>query len=118
MNILKSFRTPDGTNWGVEVKVPGASNAMVVFHHPGGRTARLDRYAWYIWHGPESHNVTSRIPDQKVMDALTDQTLTRLFRRSMPVSPGATPLQGPGGEQLAVGDGGVAAAGGSKKRSA
>jgi len=39
---MRSFRGPDGTNWGVEVQVPGASNAMIVFHHPGGKTARHD----------------------------------------------------------------------------
>ena len=58
---IKPFSGPDGTNWGVEVQVPGASNAMIVFHHPGGKTARLDRYAWDIWSGPESRSVTSRV---------------------------------------------------------
>src|SRR5437870_4212772 len=58
---IRPFRGPDGTNWGVEVQVPGASNAMIVFHHPGGKTARLDRYAWDIWSGPESRSVTSRV---------------------------------------------------------
>ena len=57
---IRPFTGPDGTNWGVEVQVPGASNAMIVFHHPGGKTARLDRYAWDIWSGPESRSVTSR----------------------------------------------------------
>ena len=66
--------------------MPGASNAMIVFHHPGGRTARLDRYAWEIWSGPESRSVTSRVPVEKIMQALTDDKLALLFRRSMPVS--------------------------------
>lgn len=83
---IKPFRGPDGTNWGVEVQVPGASNAMVVFHHPGGRTARLDRYAWQIWNGPESRSVTSRVSIDKIMQSLTDEKLRSLFRRSMPVS--------------------------------
>jgi hypothetical protein len=83
---IRPFRGPDGTNWGVEVQVPGASNAMIVFHHPGGRTARLDRYAWEIWSGPESRSVTSRVPIEKVMQALTDDKLALLFRKSMPVS--------------------------------
>jgi hypothetical protein len=107
MSKLKSFIGPDGTNWGVAVKVPGASNAMVLFHHPGGRTGRLDRYAWYLWHGPESHNVTSRIPDQKVIDALSEETLARLFRRSMPVSAGSDPLKGPRGDALVKVSGGA-----------
>jgi hypothetical protein len=83
---MKAFTGPDGTNWGVEVQVPGASNAMIVFHHPGGKTARLDRYAWDIWSGPESRSVTSRVSVEKVMSALTDEKLRVLFRRSMPVS--------------------------------
>lgn len=83
---IKPFRGPDGTNWGVEVQVPGASNAMVVFHHPGGKTSRLDRYAWDIWTGPESRSVTSRVTTDKVMQTLTDEKLRMLFRRSMPVS--------------------------------
>ena len=83
---IRPFTGPDGTNWGVEVQVPGASNAMIVFHHPGGKTARLDRYAWDIWSGPESRSVTSRVSKDKVMQALTDEKLRLLFRRSMPVS--------------------------------
>ena len=84
--VIKSFRSPDGTNWGVEVQVPGASNAMIVFHHPAGKTSRLDRYAWEIWNGPESRNVTSRVTREKVMQTLDDESLQRLFRRSMPIS--------------------------------
>ncbi|HEY6090126.1 MAG TPA: hypothetical protein VD771_10100 [Gemmatimonadaceae bacterium] len=83
---MRAFRGPDGTNWGVEVQVPGASNAMIVFHHPGGKTARNDRYAWDIWSGPESRSVTSRVTIDKVMGSLTDEKLGLLFRRSMPVS--------------------------------
>ncbi|MGH7484643.1 MAG: hypothetical protein ACREMY_03435 [bacterium] len=90
---IRPFRGPDGVNWGVEVQVPGASNAMIVFHHPGGKTARLDRYAWDIWTGPESRSVTSRVAPERVMQSLTDEKLRLLFRRSMPVSttsPGLT----------------------------
>ena len=87
---MKAFSGPDGTNWGVEVQVPGASNAMIVFHHPGGKTARLDRYAWDIWSGPESRSVTSRVTVEKIMQALSDEKLRVLFRRSMPVSNNAT----------------------------
>jgi len=83
---IKSFHAPDGTNWGVEVQVPGASNAMIVFHHPAGKTSRLDRYAWEIWTGPESRNVTSRVSRKKVMASLTDEKLQLLFRKSMPIS--------------------------------
>jgi hypothetical protein len=83
---IKPFRGPDGTNWGVEVQVPGASNAMIVFHHPGGKTARLDRYAWEIWNGPESRSVTSRVSVDKIMQQLTDERMAVLFRQSMPIS--------------------------------
>ena len=83
---IKGFRAPDGTNWGVEVQVPGASNAMIVFHRPAGKTSRLDRYAWEIWTGPESRNVTSRVSQKKVMESLTDEKLQLLFRRSMPIT--------------------------------
>jgi hypothetical protein len=83
---IRPFRTPDGTNWGVEVQVPGASSSMIVFHHPGGKTARLDRYAWDIWTGPESRSVTSRVSAEKVMQSMTDEKLALLFRRSMLVS--------------------------------
>lgn len=84
-NKIRPFDGPDGTHWGVEVKVPGASNAMIHFHHPDGRTARLDRYAWHNWHGPESRSVTSRIPKETVMNKLTDADLKLLLRRSFPV---------------------------------
>jgi len=59
---------------------------MVVFHHPGGSTARLDRYAWHLWSGPEARSVTSRVSIDRVMSALTPENTALLFRRSMPVS--------------------------------
>jgi hypothetical protein len=86
-----TFLAPDGVRWDVHVQVPGASNAMVVFRYPG-ETGRRDRYAWYLWHGPEARNVTGRLAAQKVLDTLDELTLSRLFRRSMPVQAGATPL--------------------------
>lgn len=90
---LRLFRGPDRTRWGVDVKVPGSSNAMIVFRHPGGRTARLDRYAWHLWRGPEARNVTARLSAQRVLDSLSDAELALLFRRSMPISAGSTPLE-------------------------
>ncbi len=88
---MKPFRGPDGTSWGVEVKLPGASNAMVVFHHPAGGTARNDRYAWVNWSGPESRSVTSRVSAEKVLEKLNDENLTELFKRSFPISRVAVP---------------------------
>ena len=88
---MKPFRGPDGTSWGVEVKLPGASNAMVVFHHPAEKTAQNDRYAWINWSGPESRSVTSRVSAEKVLEKLNDENLTQLFERSFPISRAAVP---------------------------
>ncbi len=88
----KVYQGGDGINWGVQVKMPTASNAMVVFRHPGGDSSGLNRYAWHQWRGPEARSVTSRISPDAVMKVLTDDALALLFRRSMPISPGASPL--------------------------
>ena len=79
---MKTFRAPDGVQWGVTVTNPGASNAIVVFQHPAGRAARLDRYAWYLAKGPEARNVTSRLDVVTVLEVLTERDLQRLFRTS------------------------------------
>ena len=83
---MKTFASPDGVLWGVEVQNPGSSNAMVVFRHPDGASSRKDRYNWYISRGPEARSVTSRLSPKKVLDSLDDATLGQLFRRSMGVS--------------------------------
>lgn len=83
---MKSFKSPDGTTWSVDVKSPGSSNAMVVFRHPDGLSSRLDRYNWYISSGPESRSVTSRLSPEKVLEHLNATEIAALFRRSMPVS--------------------------------
>ena len=83
---MKPWRAPDGTQWVVDVVLPGSSNAMVMFYHPGGKTARLDRYNWYISNGPEARSVTSRLSEKKLLDSLSEDTLAQLFRRSMKVS--------------------------------
>lgn len=88
---LRLFKAPDGTHWGTEVSNPGTSNALVTFRHPNGRTAGLDRYSWYISRGPESKSVTARLVPKEVIDALTDDDLARLFRRSVPVTRARTP---------------------------
>jgi hypothetical protein len=91
-NRRKTFLAPDGVEWDVIVQVPGASNAMIVFRRPDLGERRMDRYAWHPWQGTEARNVTGRLTPQKVMDSLDDLTLGRLFRRSMAVSAGDTPL--------------------------
>ena len=81
----REFVAPDGVRWGVEVRTPGASNAMIVFLHPSGATARYNRYAWHIWEGPEARNVTARLGKAQVLDDISDAELALLFRRSMPI---------------------------------
>ena len=88
----KLFRGPDGTPWRVEVRAPSSSNAMIVFHYPDAASSRLNRYAWLQSNGPGARDVTSRLDKQSVLQALTDETLALLFRRSMPIS---TSMPGP-----------------------
>ena len=83
---MRRYTAADGTEWGVDVMLPGSSNAMVVFRHPDGDTARRDRYNWYISNGPEARSVTSRLSPKKVLETMDDTSIDRLFRRSMPVS--------------------------------
>jgi hypothetical protein len=83
---MKTWRSPDGTTWVIDVDMPGSSNAMVLFLHPGGGSSRLDRYNWYISNGPEARSVTSRLSKAKVLESLDDAEIAALYRRSMPVS--------------------------------
>ena len=83
---MKSYRSPDGVLWRVDVTLPGSSNAMVIFRHPNGASSRLDRYNWFLSNGPEARSVTSRLNPEKVLDSLSDQDIARFFRRSMPIS--------------------------------
>lgn len=59
---------------------------MVVFRHPSGKSARLDRYNWFISNGPEARSVTSRLSAEKILESLTDDALAQLYRRSMKIS--------------------------------
>jgi hypothetical protein len=83
----KTFTAPDGAQWQVAVRVPGASNAMVVFQGAPGR----DRYAWYLNSGTEARDVTARLDAVEVLASLGDEALTKLFRRSIPVNRGGIP---------------------------
>ena len=89
----RTFRAPDGTVWGVEVALPGSSNAMILFRHPDRRTSGKDRYNWVISTGPEARSVTSRLEPDRVMEGLDDQDVAALFRRSMRVSAPGTLLE-------------------------
>jgi hypothetical protein len=83
---MKTYTSADGITWKVTVQSPGSSNAMVLFRHPDADSSRLDRYNWYISHGPESRSVTARLSPQKVLEHLNATEIAALFRRSMPVS--------------------------------
>jgi hypothetical protein len=85
----RRYTAPDGTTWLVQVMLPGATNAMVVFEHPDGKTSRRDRYNWVNIAGPGARNVTSRAEASAVLRELTDAQIALLFRRSMPISSGA-----------------------------
>ena len=85
----RSYKSPDGINWTVDIVLPGATNAMIMFEHPDGATSRLDRYNWVNIAGPGARNVTSRAESAAVLRELTDAQIALLFRRSMPVSTAA-----------------------------
>lgn len=85
----RSYKSPDGTDWVVQVMLPGATNAMIVFEHPDGDSSRRDRYNWVNIAGPGARNVTSRADAAAVLRELTDVQIALLFRRSMPISAGA-----------------------------
>lgn len=91
MKSMKSFVSPDGINWGVEAQIPGASNVLIVFHHPDGSTSRKDRYAWLDWHGAEASDVVANIEIDKVRAVLDQKTIEDLFKRSMIIGSGYGP---------------------------
>jgi hypothetical protein len=115
-SATRAFAAPDGLTWTAEVRVPSASNAMVVFLHPDTTTTARNRYNWYLTAGPESRDVRARLTAQQVLEALTQSDLVRLFRRSMPITSQVPRLEpavaNAGGRQLdldaARGDGGAA----------
>lgn len=83
---MKTYTSPDGTTWGVTIRAPGSSKAMIVFRNPDVTTTRKDRYNWVISNGPEARSVTSRLDPERVLDSLHSAEIARLFARSMPVS--------------------------------
>jgi hypothetical protein len=83
---MRVWQSPDGINWVIDVDLPGSSNAMVIFRHPGAANGRLDKYAWFISNGPEARSVTSRLSKSKVIESLRDDEIARLYRRAMNIS--------------------------------
>jgi len=86
MKNVKMFRSPDGTEWNVQVQLPSSSNAMVLFRHPDGQSSHRDRYNWYLHQGPSARNVTTRLSPEDVLTSLTQPQLATLFSRSIAVS--------------------------------
>jgi len=82
---MRVYESADGTRWGIEVKVPSFSSAMVRFKHPDGASARHDRYAWYNSHMPEASDPRARLTPGQVLDDISDRDIAKLYRRSMPV---------------------------------
>jgi len=92
---MRSYESPDGTLWKVDVRIPGSSNAMVVFRHPDGRTARNDRYNWYLATAREAKSLTEHLDSKSILATLTSEQLALLFRRSMLISAADSPLDVP-----------------------
>jgi hypothetical protein len=92
---MRSFQSADGVRWGVDVILPGASHAMVVFRHPNRRTSRFDRYAWRNIDGPEAKNVTARLNPKEILERLSEDDMALHFRRSMRIAAADNPLGTP-----------------------
>jgi len=67
------------------VQSPSHSSALVLFAHPDGSTSKRDRYAWLNATTAEASDPRARLKPDAVLSTLDDQTLAKLFRRSMPV---------------------------------
>lgn len=80
-----TYRSPDGTEWEVEVEMPTHSGALVVFKHPDNRTGRRDRYVTYNSRAPQANDPRARLDEAGVLTSLNERELARLFRRSMPI---------------------------------
>ena len=81
---MREYQSPDGLTWRVLVQLPSHSGAMLVYQHPNGKSSALDRYAWI--NSLETTDPRERLSAKSVMESLSDEEITRLFRRSMMVS--------------------------------
>ncbi|MDQ3998275.1 MAG: hypothetical protein M3303_14805 [Gemmatimonadota bacterium] len=91
--VRRTYRAPNGVVWGVEIDLPGSSNAMIIFRHPDGGSSSQDRYNWVISTGPEARSVTTRLEPARVMEGLDEQEIAALFRRSMRITAPDTLLE-------------------------
>ena len=65
--------------------MPSHSSALVIFHHPSGETARLNRYAWVNAKRPEASDPGTRLDELSVTGSLDPAGLARLFGKSHPI---------------------------------
>ena len=79
--VQRQYQSPDGLTWNVLVKLPSHSSAMLIYQHP---SSKLDRYAWI--NSARTTDPRERLTADEVMNALSDEEIARLFRRSMMVS--------------------------------
>ncbi len=82
---MKAFVAGDGTAWGVEVRMPTHSSALVIFRHPDGATSLKHRYAQLNVRTPAANDPRARLASDELVDALDTRSLARLFNRSAPV---------------------------------
>ena len=83
--VMRTYRSTDGTDWGVEIITPSNSSAMILFRHPHGDSSGRDRYNTVQWHGSEARNVTARLDKTEVLESLSESEIAMLFRRSRPI---------------------------------
>lgn len=81
---MREYQSPDGITWKVLVKLPSHSSGMLVYQHPDGRSSKLDRYAWI--NSAKTTDPRERLTAESLMEALSDDEVARLFRRSMMIS--------------------------------
>ncbi|MCC6317511.1 MAG: hypothetical protein IT361_07415 [Gemmatimonadaceae bacterium] len=86
MSKMTPYRAPDGTLWGAQVRMPSHSSAMVIFHHPTGETARLNRYAWLNVRSATAQDPSAHLDAHTLAGGLNEAELARLFRRSLPMN--------------------------------
>jgi hypothetical protein len=82
---MKPYVAGDGTAWGVEVRMPTHSSALVIFRHPDGATSRKHRYAQLNVRTASASDPRGSLGAKELVDALDTRSLARLFNRSAPV---------------------------------
>ncbi len=82
---VRDWTAPDGTQYKVEVTLPGTSSALVIFHRPNQHE---DRYA--TWQAARA--VSARLDAKDVLAQLNEASLRELYIRSAVRSAGETPM--------------------------